>query len=480
MSHSPFVMVIFGATGDLTHRKLLPALYKLYSKAEISREMFVVGVGRRDLKREQFQGLMREAAGNPADWDGFAANMHYVPGMFADRQLYGQLTDLLSTFDKKLQACVPRFFYLATPPEHYLEILTQLGDSKLAEGCGHGTANFTRVLIEKPFGKDLATAQKLDQQLAAIFAEKQIYRIDHYLGKETVQNIIALRFGNGIFEPTWNREFVDHVQITLAEELGVGNRAGFYDGVGALRDVVQNHMLEMLALIAMEQPRGLDAESIRDARAAAMGAISLPHENPVEIFVRGQYTGYRQEPGVAADSQTETFAALKLAVDTDCWRGVPFYLRTGKKLDRKVTEISLHYKKPVCQDDICFFHPDQVMRNVLSIRIYPVEGVTLRLVAKKPGFGLTIAPVNMDFGYRQSFDSDREPDAYERLLVDAISGDQTLFARTDSLMSSWRLTTDILDKWHQIELEIYEPGTQGPESAVRLLARDNRKWFLSR
>jgi glucose-6-phosphate 1-dehydrogenase len=348
---------------------------------------------------------------------------------------------------------------------------------------------YTKVLIEKPFGRDLKTAKHLDELLGNIFEERQIYRIDHYLGKETVQNILSLRFANGIFEPTWNRDFIDHVQITLAEDVGVGTRGEFYDGVGTMRDVVQNHMLEMLALVAMDQPKAFDAQSIRDERVKIIRAIELIEpKNVKNQVIRGQYEGYTKEPHVQAKSQTETFVALKLMLETKRWKGVPFYLRAGKKLGKKKTEISIHYKKPaVCRLDpkdpskqVCLFPEPDVMRNVLAIRVEPDEGIALRLMAKKPGFTMKLSPVEMDFTYKQSFATLSQPTAYERLLLDTIRGDQTLFARTDGIDASWTFVTKILDGWAKDAqgLRTYPVGSWGPKEAEEFIVGDGRRWFL--
>lgn len=493
---SPLVFVIFGATGDLMHRKLMPALYHLIRDGALSKDIFIVGVGRREITTDQFRDLMARAVQDayPKEldlslWQHIIRRMHYSQGKFEDAAPYSSLVTLLDTFDKELNACVPRFFYLATPPEHYENILTHLHDSKLSEGCGQGTTLYTRVLIEKPFGKDLETAQRLDQLLGTIFEERQIYRIDHYLGKETLQNILSLRFANGIFEPTWNHEFIDHVQITLAEVEGVGTRGMFYDGVGALRDVVGSHMLEMLALIAMDQPRAFDAESIRDERVKIIKAIHpIAPKDVGSAVIHGQYEGFTKEADIDTHSKTETFVALKLSLDTPRWKGVPFYLRTGKKLPRKVTEISIHYKKPaVCHMDpkdplgqVCLFPEPDVRRNVLAIRVEPNEGIVLRLMAKKPGFTMKLAPVSMNFSYAQSFASIDAPMAYERLLLDAIRGDQTLFAHTEGIDASWTIVTSIFKGWesHKSPLLPYAPGSWGPADADILIQKDGRRWFL--
>jgi len=493
---SPLVMVIFGATGDLMHRKLMPALYHLVKDEALSSDIYIVGVGRRAITTDQFRELMARSVQDtyPKEfhqgiWERLIRHMHYTQGKFEEKALYEKLVDLLDTFDKEFQACVPRFFYLATPPQHYETILQHLHTSKLSDGCGQGTTLYTKVLIEKPFGKDLATARKLDQLLGNVFEERQIYRIDHYLGKETVQNILSFRFANGIFEPTWNSKFIDHVQITLAEDVGVGSRGEFYDGVGALRDVVQNHMLEMLALVAMDQPKAFDAQSIRDERVKMIRAVECIEPKDVKnSVIRGQYDGYRKEKNVLSDSQTETFVALKLMIDTPRWRGVPFYLRAGKHLGRKVTEINIHYKKPaVCQMDpkdpakmVCLFPEPEVRRNVLAIRVEPDEGIALRLMAKKPGFTMKLAPVEMEFTYRQAFAAAPAPTAYERLLLDAIRGDQTLFARTDGIDASWTFVTKILDGWKKMKDRLlpYTAGSWGPKSADTFIEKDGRHWFL--
>jgi len=484
-------MVIFGATGDLMHRKLMPALYHLIRDGAVSRDIYIVGVGRREITTDQFREMMaaavRESLGSEFDltlWSHIIEHMHYSKGKFEDAALYSDLTKLLEGFDTEIQACVPRFFYLATPPQHYETILNHLHKSKLSEGCGQGTSLYTRVLIEKPFGKDLTTAQHLDQLLGTIFEERQIYRIDHYLGKETVQNLLSFRFANGIFEPTWNRKFIDHVQITLAEDIGVGTRGEFYDGVGTLRDVVQNHMLEMLATTAMDQPRAFDAESIRDQRVKVTRAINCIEPKDVGRYVvRGQYEGYTKEKNVDSHSTTETFVALRLTLDTPRWRDVPFYLRAGKHLSKKTTEISIHYKKPaVCIGDVCLFPEPDVMRNVLAIRIDPKEGIILRLMAKKPGFGMKLTPVQMNFAYKDSFTKEPQPMAYERLLLDAIGGDQTLFSRTDEIDASWSFATKILEGWKthakKAPLITYTKGTWGPSESNELMKKDGRHWYL--
>lgn len=485
----PLVFVIFGATGDLIATKLMPALYGIYRSSIVGRGMTVIGVSRREITEAQFRDSMKAAvrkrAGNTFDealWDQFAGNISYVRGLFEDAGLYAKIADRLTQYDKKIGACIPRFFYLATPPSNYETILKNLKSSTLSEGCGQGTTEFTRVLIEKPFGRDLTTAEHLEHLLSEIFEERQIYRIDHYLGMETVQNILAFRFANGIFEPTWNKDFIDHVQINFAESIGVEGRGAFYDGVGALRDVGQNHMFEMLSLMAMEQPATFTSEAIRDRKAEVLQKVKCIDKTCVATeTVRGQYVGYTKEPEVVPDSQTETFAAFRIFVDTPRWQGVPFYLRTGKKMTTKDVEISIHYKKPECGEQACAFHPASLERNILSLRIQPQEGVALHLMAKAPGYGMQIAPVTMSWDYKTSFGGGYVLlDAYERLLVDAIHGDQTLFARTDGVLASWKLITGILEAWSEMKTPVipYQPGSMGPKESDNLPKKDGREWYL--
>lgn len=472
---TPFAFIIFGATGDLIHRKIMPAIYRLAEKGELSTPIYFVGVGRRKITVDQFAELMAGAVHDAVGtgfkepvWKKLFAGFDYVQGDFGDPEVYTNLVKTLEGFDTAMKACVPRFFYLATPPNHYETILTNLKKSKLSEGCGQGTTLYTRLLIEKPFGRDLETAVHLDKLLGSIFEEKQIYRIDHYLGKETVQNVLAFRFANGIFDPTWNNKFIDHVQITLAEEHGIGTRGEFYDGVGALRDVVQNHMLEMLATVAMEQPKGFDAASIRDAKAQALKSL----DKAQVTTIRGQYEGFRTEHGVSPDSKTETYVALKVFLASPRWRGVPFYLRAGKALGRKVTEISLHYKKPEGRED--------AMRNVLAIQIDPAEGIDLRLMVKEPGAGMKLASTAMKFSYAKTFGKTPEASEYERLLLDTIRGDQTLFARTDGIAASWDFITKILNTWKSEKTSVfpYKSGSFGPKEADAFIEKDSRHWFL--
>lgn len=487
MANAPsFIFVVFGATGDLMARKLAPALYRLVESGHIPFAPFVIGVGRRDISEDQFRSMIgseaKGAVGRSFDsniWQAIAQKVSYEQGFFEDKALYGRLVAKLTAFDRQAHACIPRFFYLATPPQHYETILTRLEESKLSIGCGQDTPEFTRILIEKPFGKDLATSRELEKLLSGIFAEKQIYRIDHYLDKETVQNILAVRFANGIFEPTWNRDFLDHVQISLLEPDGIGKRGSFYDGVGALRDVVQNHMLQMLAFTAMDQPKAFDSQNLRRARQNVLSSIRPIGPADIGQTVRGQYVGYTKEINVAPSSVTETFVCLKLALDIPRWQGVPFYLRTGKKLESKVTEISLHFKKPVvCTGPLCLFPEPQVKRNVLVLRISPDRGMSLRLMAKKRGLGMDLVSIEMQQVGHGELPSHGE---YERLLLDAIRGDQTLFAHSDEVEYSWRFVSGVLDSWKEKNppLHLYTGGSLGPAQAETFIKKDQRHWYLA-
>ncbi|MBI3385614.1 glucose-6-phosphate dehydrogenase [Candidatus Gottesmanbacteria bacterium] len=467
-------------------RKLSPALYRLVADGHIPFPPFVIGVGRRDISEGEFRAMIeaeaRAAVGasfDPRVWESIARHVSYEQGFFEDTALYQRLVGKLTRFDKDANACVPRFFYLATPPQHYETILTNLESSKLSVGCGQDTPEYTRILIEKPFGKDLATSQELEHVLSRVFVEKQIYRIDHYLDKETVQNVLAVRFANGIFEPTWNNQFLDHVQIALLEPDGVGKRGAFYDGVGATRDVVQNHMLQMLAFTAMDQPKAFDSDNLRRARQHVIQAIRPLGAGQMSQAVRGQYIGYTKEANVDPLSETETFVALKLTLDIPRWKGVPFYLRTGKKLKSKVTEISLHFKKPVvCTGPLCLFPEPQVKRNVLVLRISPDRGMSLRLMAKKRGLGMDLTSIEMQQVGHGGLPSHGE---YERLLLDAIRGDQTLFAESREVEASWRFVSGILDAWKEKKSSLYQykPGSWGPAESEEFIKKDQRSWYLA-
>jgi glucose-6-phosphate 1-dehydrogenase len=488
----PCSIIIFGATGDLTHRKLIPALYNLAADGDLPPAVAVVGVARRDKKDEEFRGELEEAVRkfsrqNVRDdiWKTFSQSISYHRTEFHDAKGYETLARRLAQIDKERGTRGNRLFYLAVAPDQFESILINLkaaGLNKAPEG------SWARVIVEKPFGTDLASARELNRIVSNSFSEEQTYRIDHFLGKETAQNILVLRFANAIFEPLWNTRYIDHIQITASETLGVEGRAGYYDKSGALRDMVQNHLLQLLCLISMEAPTDLHADSIRDEKVKVVRSVRRMVGPAVATnAVRGQYaagaingkpvTGYREEEGVDPKSMTETFVALRLNIDDWRWADVPVYLRVGKRLPKSATEISVHFKKapPV------LFNKEAVTldQNVLVVRIQPDEGISLRMQAKIPGTSLRIEPVKMDFHYGTSFGKP-SPEAYERLLLDAMSGDATLFARRDEVEEAWAVIDSIEEAWHaekdQPGLFMYPAGSWGPEEADALLTRDGRAW----
>jgi glucose-6-phosphate 1-dehydrogenase len=481
---SPFVMVIFGATGDLAQNKLFPALFSLFEKNLLPEKFYIVGFSRRPLTDQEFRSWIEEnvhiesASHERVDaWHAFLQNVYYQSGQFTEEKGYLELIDKLKKFDDELGACIMRFFYLATPPQNYETILTHMKDTKLSEGCGQDSNKWTRIAIEKPFGNDLETARSLDRKLAEIFDEKQIFRVDHYLAKETVQNILAFRFANSMFEPVWKNEFIDHVQITFAEKEGIDERGSFFDGVGLLRDVLQNHLTQLVASVTMEQPNSFTKDTIRDARAKAIEAIEeIAVEKVHENVVSGQYEGYHDTQDVALDSKTETFVAMKFFVKSERFDGVPFYIRAGKKMPENSVTISLVFKQ-TCHLLFKEYGCPEI-GNVLTIHIQPNEGITLRIIAKKPGQKLALGMVNMNFSYSSEF-GNTGADAYEKLLMDIFSDDQTLFNRSDELESSWEFITQIINGWKQNNStpETYPQGTWGPESAKSLIERDGRKWL---
>lgn len=477
--YSPFVMVIFGATGDLTRSKLIPALFSLYKKKQLPETFFIVGFARRPFTQEAFHTLFNATLSQEDQtiFAEFAKHLYYQQGAFDTAEGYNALIDQLNTFDKQIGACMTRLFYLATPPDNYDVILDYLAQTKLSEGCGQGSNKWTRIIVEKPFGKDLETAKRLDKKLADIFDEKQIFRVDHYLGKETVQNMLAFRFANGIFEPVWNNKYIDHVQITWGETKGIGMRGKFFDGVGLLRDVAQNHLMQLIAAVAMEQPKSFTKEAIRDARAAAITAIQpIKEEESKGLIVRGQYEGYQNEKDVAQNSETETFLAMKLFVETPRFLDVPFYIRAGKNVPQDTVEISIVFIQ-TCHILFKEFGCPEI-GNVLTIRIQPDEGITLRVVAKKPGSKLALGTVDMAFSYKEEF-GEKGADAYEKVLLDIFAGDQILFNRSDELESSWEFITNILTGWKNDTSEIhpYKKATWGPDEATKLIEKDGRKWL---
>ena len=474
--NSSFAMVIFGATGDLAQNKLVPALFALFKQKKLPDVFFIIGFSRRDYSDDEFRDHFGELSQKP-EWSDFSKHLYYQNGDFTQEKGYLELTEKLNDFDEKMVACITRFFYLATPPQNYETILNFLSSTKLSEGCGQKSNKWTRIIIEKPFGKDLETAISLDGKLAQIFEEKQIFRVDHYLGKETVQNIMTFRFANGIFEPVWNKNYIDHVQITWAEKKGMEGRGNFFDGLGILRDAGQNHLMQLIAAVGMEQPRSFTKEDLRDARANAIKAIRCikPSEVPSSV-VRGQYDGYRSEKDVLLNSDTETFIAMKFFLDTDRFSNVPFYVRAGKKMPKDEVTISIVFLQ-TCHILFKEYGCPEI-GNVLTIRIQPDEGIFLRIIAKKPGAKLALETVDMHFTYKESFEV-KGIDAYEKILLDIFSGDQMLFNRSDELASSWKFITDILRGWEKEKPNFpsYKEGTWGPKEADELIKKDGRKWL---
>jgi len=488
----PCAMVIFGAAGDLTKRKLIPALYNLARSQLLSREFAIVGVARAPLTTDEFRQKMtreiREFATDqvePGLWDWFAERLHYLPGNFEDPQVYPELRTLLETVDREHGTRGNYFYYLATSPGFFAGVAKHLGEVGLVQ---EANGRWRRVIIEKPFGQDLDSARALNRALGAILAESQIYRIDHYLGKETVQNLLVLRFANGIFEPIWNRRYIDHVQITVAETVGVEQRGNYYEEAGALRDMVPNHIFQLIALTAMEPPISFEANAVRDEQAKILRAIQpLTPEEVLARTVRGQYgegtlegegvPAYRSEAKVAPDSKTETFVALKLSIDNWRWADVPFYLRTGKRLPARVTEVAIQFKRA----PFILFRKTPVEHltpNQLVVHIQPDEGISLSFDAKIPGALVRLGTVNMAFQYKDYFGT-KPSTGYERLLYDCMTGDATLFQRADMVEAGWTVVAPILDLWKALpprSFPNYAAGTWGPPEADELMERDGRQW----
>ncbi|HHF5743626.1 TPA: glucose-6-phosphate dehydrogenase [Haemophilus influenzae] len=476
-------IVIFGASGDLTHRKLIPALYNLYKIGRLSENFSVLGVARSELNDETFREKMREALihneeTTPDTLDAFCSHLYYQAVNTSDAQDYGKLVPRLDDLHDKYQTCGNTFYYMSTPPNLYGVIPECLA----AHGLNTEEYGWKRIIVEKPFGYDEKTAQTLDVQIHRFFEEHQIYRIDHYLGKETVQNLLVLRFSNGWFEPLWNRNFIDYVEITSAESIGVEERGGYYDGSGAMRDMFQNHLLQVLAMVAMEPPAIINANSMRDEVAKVMHSLRpLTSEDMENNLVLGQYTaaeingkmekGYLEEKGVPANSRTETYIALRCEIENWRWAGVPFYVRTGKRLPARVTEIVIHFKTTP--------HPvfsQNAPENKLIIRIQPDEAISMRFGLKKPGAGFEAKEVSMDFRYADLAGA-QVLTAYERLLLDAMKGDATLFARTDAVHAAWKFVQPILDyKANGGRIHEYEAGTWGPVAADKLIAKQGKVW----
>ena len=476
-------IVIFGASGDLTHRKLIPALYNLYKIGRLSENFSVLGVARSELNDETFREKMREALihneeTTPETLDAFCSHLYYQAVNTSDAQDYGKLVPRLDNLHDKYKTCGNTLYYMSTPPSLYGVIPECLA----AHGLNTEEYGWKRIIVEKPFGYDEKTAQALDIQIHRFFEEHQIYRIDHYLGKETVQNLLVLRFSNGWFEPLWNRNFIDYVEITGAESIGVEERGGYYDGSGAMRDMFQNHLLQVLAMVAMEPPAIINANSMRDEVAKVMHSLRpLTAEDMEHNLVLGQYTaaeingkmenGYLEEKGVPADSRTETYIALRCEIENWRWAGVPFYVRTGKRLPARVTEIVIHFKTTP--------HPvfsQNAPENKLIIRIQPDEAISMRFGLKKPGAGFEAKEVSMDFRYADLAGA-QVLTAYERLLLDAMKGDATLFARTDAVHAAWKFVQPILDyKANGGRIHEYEAGTWGPVAADKLIAKQGKVW----
>ncbi|MHB1537374.1 MAG: glucose-6-phosphate dehydrogenase [Solirubrobacteraceae bacterium] len=490
---TPTNLVIFGATGDLARRKLLPALYNLAHEGALPERFNLLGVARREKPHEDYRADCEEAirrfSRRPPDEDVLATllrNVRYVPGVFDGEETYERIARTLHGFDERAEAPLARLFYLSTAPAFFPVIVEALGRHELS---GERGTPAVRCIVEKPFGTSLAEASDLNRRVLGVFEESQVFRIDHYLGKETVQNMMAFRFANGMFEPLWNRNYIDSIQITAAEDIGIGGRAGYYDRSGALRDLIQNHMLQLLCHVAMEPPGSFTAESVRNEKVKVLNAISTPTTRQIRsIAVRGQYAaghsegidvpGYLEEEGVREQSSTETYAALRLEVQNWRWAGVPFYLRAGKRLARKVTEIAITLK-PV--PHLAFSQEGSlgVRPNQLVLTVQPNEGVALQLGAKIPGSRMIIRPVNMEFLYGTSFLS-QSPEAYERLILDAMRGDATLFTRNDEVEAQWRICDPIVKYWEAPPptdpgpLPQYEAGSQGPEQANHVMLKGQR------
>jgi glucose-6-phosphate 1-dehydrogenase len=488
----PCVMVIFGASGDLTQRKLIPALYNLARAQLLSQNFAVVGVARRPMSSEEYRKKLSEEVRefvtgdfDPELWDSFVRRMHYLAGNFDNKDTYANLKQLLGTIDQQNGTQGNYFYYLATSPDAFAEIVESLSGTELMR---QENGQWRRVIIEKPFGHDLESARELNQQLLKFADEKQIYRIDHYLGKETVQNILAFRFANGIFEPIWNRRYIDHIQISVAETVGVEKRGGYYDTAGALRDMVPNHIMQLISLTAMEPPVSFRADAVRDEQSKILHAVQpLSAEEVLTRTVRGQYgegviSGqrvpmYRAEPGVPPDSKTETFVAMKLAIDNWRWADVPFYLRTGKRMAVRNTHIVIQFRRA----PFVLFRDtpvENLMPNQLVLHIQPEEGISLRFAAKAPGALMRLGTVDMNFEYQDYFGVQANT-GYERLLHDCMIGDQTLFQRADMVEAGWCVVSPMLDVWKALpprSFPNYASGTWGPKEADELLERDGRRW----
>jgi glucose-6-phosphate 1-dehydrogenase len=488
----PSILVLFGATGDLAHRKVIPALYQLWRTNLLPHEFVLLAVGRRPYDDEAFRSELHKSLEHfsrvqPLDedaWRSFAERISYERIDFDDPKGFDSLVKRLDEIDKEHATRGNHLYYLATQPSQFADLVAQIG--RVGLDHEHHDGGWRRVVIEKPFGHDLESAKRLNREVGKVFRESQVYRIDHYLGKETVRNLMVFRFGNGIFEPLWNRRYVDHVQITVAESIGIENRGSFYEQTGASRDVLQNHLLQLVSLVAMEPPATFEANALRDEKVKVLRAIEITPEDVPNNVVRGQYgpgwvaatqvPGYREESEVDKESETETFVAARLMIDDWRWSGVPFYVRTGKRLPKRSTEIAIQYREVphrLFKDE--GVEPDP---NLLAIRIQPDEGIMLRFGAKVPGLGLDVRSVTMDFTYGSAFNVD-SPDAYETLILDALQGDASLFTRADEVEEAWSIVDPIIESWVSgppPEFPNYAAGTWGPPEADALIERDGRRW----
>jgi len=486
----PFGLIIFGASGDLTKKKIIPSLYRLYVDDFLPESCFILGVSRREIENDAFRGMMHESTKvafpgdfNESLWEKFSGRLYHLTLDYDRESSYSSMREEINFLENKHSSGGNRIFYLAVPPDVYETVIKLLGSAGLsAEETG-----YTHLVIEKPIGRDLESARKLNFVLSQSFNEKQIYRMDHYLAKETVQNILMFRFANSIFEPLWNRRYIDHVQITVSESIGIDQRAGYYDKAGVIRDMFQNHIMELLALIAMEPPATFDAERVRDEKVKVFRSIRpFPVDRIGEVLVLGQYgegvtdgqyfVGYRGEPGIASDSMTPTFAACKVSIDNWRWNGVPFYLRSGKRLSRKMAEVSVHYRQVPHLMFSEALRDAPIEPNTLVIRVQPHEGISLIFETKRPGSRICLNPALMDFSYQKIFSlSD-----YERILLDCMQGDQMLFVREDGVEQTWSLFSPVLERIeseHYVKkFPNYAAGSTGPEESSLLIERDGRRW----
>lgn len=486
----PSSLVIFGVTGDLSRKKLMPAVYDLANRGLLPAGFSLVGFARREWKNQDFGKVVKEAVKqyartpwNESVWKQLSENIRFVSGEFDDDAAFDRLKATIDELDAKVGTNGNHAFYLSIPPKAFAQVCQQLKRSGLADA---EPDEFRRVVIEKPFGHDLKSSRELNNVVESVFPPDSVFRIDHYLGKETVQNILALRFANMLFEPLWNSNYIDHVQITMAEDIGVGGRAGYYDGIGAARDVIQNHLLQLLALTAMEEPVSFDAADLRAEKEKVLSAVRVP-KDLAKHTARGQYaggwqggeqvTGFLDEDGMNPKSVSETYAAMRLDINTRRWAGVPFYLRAGKRLGRRVTEIAVVFKRAPQQ----LFAESQTSalgQNALVIRVQPDEGITIRFGSKVPGVGMQVRDVTMDFGYGHAF-TEASPEAYERLILDVLLGDPPLFPRHEEVELSWKILDPIVSFWEKKgKPEQYRPGTWGPSSADEMMARDGREWRI--